>query len=277
MPINVCLNLLNQYKKITIEMKQFIFLKDYTEELHNNVRQKILTAYHSDKFDYDTDAVFSTNIERRDDLLQILLSHATPQEDYNAAIALYESFSNLTREQACYTPFWAYLTHVDFYPYMVKRYCNGNKPNETDIKINWWHSSIMRRGLSNLWWSVKQTIDNYNPTDKYHYTKYLFKHLDFRQRRIGSSTLFRHPEAVIGILKFLEENVHDYFEGRSNFIMMYFNKQATLRQLVIYNRNDFYNELMNIKDDIMKVQHRTEAADALNNQDSLSWDDNNDY
>ena len=76
---------------------------------------------------------------------------------------------------------------------------------------------------------------------------------------------------------FLEENIHDYFEGRSNFIMMYFNKQATLRQLAICDRNDFYNELMEIKPDIMKVQHRTEAADALNSQDDSNWEeeDNN--
>ncbi len=254
-------------------MKQQIFLKDYTEDLYKNIKQNHFSAYHADKFDYNEDATFSIEIERPDGLLDIMMENASPERDYNAAIALYEAFPNLTREQAYYAPFWAYLTHVDLYPYMVKRFCQGNTPSETDIRINWWHTNVMRRGLSNLWWSVKQTIDEDHPDDKYHYTKYFFKHLDFRQRRMGSSTLFRHHEAVIGILKFLEENIDEYFEGRSNFIMMYFNKQATLRQLAICDRNDFYNELMGIKEDILKVQHRTEAADVLISQDGNNWEE----
>lgn len=253
-------------------MIQKIFLKDYTDELRKKVNQNDMSAYHVDKFDYNEEATFSTLIERRDDLAEQMLKHVTPQGDYDAAIILFESFPDLTREQASYDPFWAYLTHVDLYSYMVKRFCNGQQPTESDIKINWWNSNLMRRGLSNLWWSVKQTIDETHPTDKYHYTKYYFQHLDFRQRRMGSSTLFRHHEAVIGILKFLEENIKEYFEGRSNFVMMYFNKQATLRQLAIYDRNDFYNELMGIKDDILKVKVRTEAASAVNSQ-NLSFDD----
>lgn len=257
-------------------MKQNIFRKEYTEELLKNVKQDAIEAYHKDHFEYNDEAVFSTNIERPDELLDVLLENAVPERDYEAAIALYEAFPDLSREQAYYAPFWAYLTHVDFYPYMVKRFCNGNAPTNQDIKNHWWHTNLMRRGLSNLWWSVHQTIDLMHGTDKYHYTKYFFKHIDFRQRRMGSSTLFRHKEAVIGILKYLEENITDYFEGRANFIMMYFNKQATLRLLAICDREDFYNELKGIHDDIIAVKHRTEAADAaeaVNSQDDEPWSD----
>ncbi len=253
-------------------MLQKIFYKDYTESLYDKVKVGDTGAYHQDRFDYDEAACFETDIERRDDLLDDMLQHASAQNDYEAAIALYEAFPNLNREQACYEPFWAYLTHVDLYPYMIRRFCQGNAPTIKDIRINWWYRSLMRKGLSNLWWSVCQTVDDEHPEDKYHYTKYLFKHLDFRQRRLGSSTLFRHKEAVIGILKFLEDHVGEYFEGRSNFIMMYFNKQATLRQLAMWDRDDFYNELLGIKDDILKVQHRTEAADVLTGQEEM-WDE----
>lgn len=253
-------------------MLQKIFNKDYTESLHANVKQDDTTAYRNDKFEFDQEASFETDIDRRDDLLAEMLRYATAQNDYEAAITLYEAFPNLNREQACYAPFWAYLSHVDLYPYMIQRFSQGQTPSPTDVKINWWHSNLMRRGLSNLWWSVCQTVDDEHPDDKYHYTKYLFKHIDFRQRRLGSSTLFRHRPAVIGILKFLEEHVDEYFEGRSNFIMMYFNKQATLRQLATWDSNDFYNELLSIKDDILKVQHRTEAADVLTSQDE-TWDE----
>lgn len=258
-------------------MEQYTFTKDYTDTLRNNVKNGDISAYGNEAFEYDQQQCFSTGITRRDDLLQQMLQYANAQNDYEAAIILYEAFPNLDRIQATYDPFWAYLSHVDLYPYMLKRFCKGKqKPSETDIKINWWHSSLMRRGLSNLWWSVKQSVDESHPTDKYHYTKELFKHLDFRQRRLGSSTLFRHKEAVIGILKYLEENVTDYFEGRSNFIIMYFNKQATMRQLSACDRDVFYNDLLQIKDDINAVKVRTEAADAvMRKEDDWNSEDEN--
>ena len=88
---------------------------------------------------------------------------------------------------------------------------------------------------------------------------------------MGSSVLFRHKEAVKGILKFLEENVKDYFEGSSNFIMMYFNKQATLKQLAACDRDYFYNELCRISSDIDKVKDRTEASGILLAKDDNGW------
>ena len=163
---------------------------------------------------------------------------------------------------------------------MIKRFCKDEKPTVENVKNHWWHSNIMRRGLSNLWWSVQQSI-NPNAEDKYYYTRILFKHLDFRQRRLGSSTLFRLPEAVKGILKFLEEHVTDYFEGRANFCIMYFNNQATIRQLNLLTEKDFYNELVGIRNLVLSVKDRTEAAKQLQREpvttaDSYDevWDDN---
>lgn len=248
-------------------MKQKMFLKDYTERLHGDVKNHDISAYRADGFEYDAECLFNSSVERPDDLLQQMMPYATSEGDFMAAKILFEAFPDLTREQAQYRPFWAYLSLVDLYPYMIKRFCNGEAPTETDILNHWWHSNLMRNGLSNLWWSVKQSGDPIHPSDKYHYTKYLFDRIDFRQRRMGSSTLFRHKEAVLGILQYLEDNVKDYFEGRSNFIMMYFNKQATLKQLAAWDRNDFYNELKSIESDIMKVKDRTEAAGMLSTQD----------
>ncbi len=248
-------------------MRQKTFFKEYTEELNRNVKSNDISAYHADKFDYDTTRIFNTQIDRREDMLELMMPYASPDGDFEAARILFETFPNLTREQAQYTPFWAYLSHVDLYPYMIKRFCNGNIPTEIDITNHWWKAGLMRNGISNLWWSVKQSIDETHPIDKYYYTKYLFDHIDFRQRRLGSSTLFRHKEAVIGILKYLDENIKEYFEGRANFIMMYFNKQATLKQLAVWDREDFYNELKSIEPDILNVKIREEAAKMLYAQD----------
>lgn len=256
-------------------MKQYIFQRDYVAELKKNVKDGNIAAYGKREFLYNKDAAFETQVERDDHLLEKIIQYTSPGDDYNAAIALYESFPNLNREQGCYEPFWAYLAHVDLYPYMIKRFCGDKAPTLTDVKIHWWYSNLMRRGLSNLWWSVKQSIieEETEPEKRYHYTEYLFKRMDFRQRRLGSSTLFRHKEAVIGILDYLMENVQEHFEGRSNFIMMYFNKQATLKQLSSCDRKYFYDELCSISEDIMSVKDRTEASDVLGLQDDDSWDE----
>lgn len=275
MQISECLDPLKKsyQQQISYMTQQYIFQKDYTEDLHSKVKNGDSSSYHANTFDYNQDASFPIELNRRDDLLAEMLKYTSPQQDYEAAIILFEAFPNLNRIQASYSPFWVYLAHVDLYPYMVNRFCNGNKPSERDIKNHWWNSNLMRRGLSNLWWSVKQTIDESHPTNKYHYTKYFFKHLDFRQRRMGTSTLFRQKEVVLGILRFLEENITDYFEGRANYIIMYYNKQATLRELSVCSRDDIYNELMEIKSDILQVKKRTEVADALGNKEDYAWDD----
>ena len=46
-------------------------------------------------------------------------------------------------------------------------------------------------------------------------TKVLFSRAEFRVRRLGSSTLMRHKEAVLGILQFIKDNedfMDEYFE-----------------------------------------------------------------
>lgn len=250
-------------------MLQYIFQKDYVAELKKAVQDGNISAYKKDAFEYNKDAAFPGNVERDDALLKKMLQYTKPSDDYQAAKILYEAFPNLNREQASYDPFWAYLAHVDLYPYMIQRFCNGEAPTIADINNHWWISSLMRHGLANLWWSIKQSIleEEADPCKKYHYTEYLFKRADFRQRRLGSSTLFRHKEAVIGILKYLEENVTDHFEGRANFVIMYFNKQATLKQLAACDRQYFYEELCRIKEDINSVKVREEVSDKLNLQD----------
>ena len=55
--------------------------------------------------------------------------------------------------------------------------------------------------------------------------------------------------------------------------MMYFNKQATLKQLAACDRDYFYNELCSISSDIDKVKDRTEASGVLRAKDEDDWDE----
>ena len=54
---------------------------------------------------------------------------------------------------------------------------------------------------------------------------------------------------------------------------MYFNKQATLKQLAACDRQYFYDELCRIKDDINSVKERTQAYDVLSLQDENDEDE----
>ena len=54
-------------------MKQLIFRKDYVEVLSKKIKNNDTEAYKIDKFEYNEDATFATDIERRDDLLDVML------------------------------------------------------------------------------------------------------------------------------------------------------------------------------------------------------------
>ena len=66
-------------------MEQLIFQKDYVAELKKSVKEGKIESYGPNEFIYNKDAAFSININRDDALLENMLKHATPGEDYGAA------------------------------------------------------------------------------------------------------------------------------------------------------------------------------------------------
>ncbi|MBS1579110.1 MAG: hypothetical protein JST29_05670 [Bacteroidetes bacterium] len=232
--------------------KQSIFKEKYVQTLKNvNVE-----FYKSNTFVYDKKQVLMLpNVEQTFGLLDKLLQNVN--DDCGNAIQIYEAFQKLEPIQASDGRLWVYLSHVDLYLYMVKRWNavhdNTAKGGKEYILEHWFlsssaQSSLMRHALAGLWWSVYLSVDE-SKSDKYELTKILFRQLDFPTRTLGTYKLGRHKEAVIGILEFIKENEQLFkskFEDKTRFITKHLNVVGGVKPISYYDRNFFKSELQKI-------------------------------
>ena len=245
---------------------QKVFIEPYVEVLKGSIMPE---KYAASSFDYDASKIRClANVREPEDLLDRM----NPDNDLESAIALYEAFKNLTPLAASKVELWTYLSHVDLFSYMQKRFPKV-KDGTADVKYiqeRWFRNSqgIIRSSLSGLWWSVYCSIDE-NREDKYELTRILFSNNSIRTHYFGQSTIFRLREAMIGILEFLVENpdiseVH--FNSRCIYIAQYFNRLGAVKQLAYMDRNFFKDELMKKKSVLLTV---TSKAQVLGKQGSL--------
>ena len=245
---------------------QKVFKESYIERLRSNI---VPECYAGDSFDYDdTQIRYLANVEHPEGLLEKM----NPDNDLESAIALYEAYPTLTPLSASKIELWVYLTHVDLFNYVQNRWPNvlNRTADAKYIQEHWFRSSdgIIRTTLANLWWCVWGSVDE-SRDDKYELTRMLFRHEEVRTRNFGASTLFRHREAIIGILEFLVENpdvssVH--FIGRCIYITRYFNRLGAVKQLAYMDRDFFKNELMKKKSVLLSITSRDQV---LNNRDFI--------
>lgn len=251
-----------------------IFKPQYAEQLKKEAADGIeLQRYGESTFPIDEQRLQPLNGFKSIGEMASSLS-PRPEDDIDSAKKIYKALNMLSPLHASYNVFWESLSHMDLFSYVQKRWPKVQEAGFNDkqyILDHWFVTKRpMRHALASLWWSVYQTIDEDNPSNPYYLTEYLFKHFDFRTRRLGASTLFRYKPAVQGILRFMyecDELNANYFEGRANYIVMYFNQMGAVRQLASLPQEFFYNELKRIKDDVLKIQSREEVAGALQDLD----------
>lgn len=227
-------------------MIQKIFSETYAEKLKNDVN---VDLYKTNRFIYDsTFEEIVPGLIFPDNLLNKMM---IASNDYEAGVTLYEAYKDLSPLEASYEPFWIYLAHVNLFSYMRNRFPKVKEPefnNKQYVLDHWFFDrGRVRQQLAGLYWSVRNTIDdNVDGKEKYKYTKFLFQHMDFRTRRLASSSLFRHKEMTIGILKFMMDNddlFGLFFEGKANYCIMHLNQLGAIRQLSALDRNFVYEEL----------------------------------
>jgi hypothetical protein len=232
--------------------KQQIFKEKYLL----NMKDEIDTdKYRSNEFIFDRKQTFMMpNITKPEGLL----SRLNHQNDFESAVQIFEAFKKLEPIQASDERFWAYLSHVDLYPYMIKRWGVLNKGITTDVKdyiIEHWflssnaQSGLLRNALAGLWWAVYLSVDESRLEKKYELTEVLFRQLDFPTRTLGTYKLGRHKEAVIGILEFIKENEKLFstgFEKKTRFVTKHINQIGGVKPISYYDRSFFKNELQKI-------------------------------
>jgi hypothetical protein len=239
--------------------KQQIFKEKYLLKLKEEIN---VDQYRSNEFVYDKkQTLMMPNIIKPEGLLDNL-NH---ENDCETAIAIYEAFKNLEPIQASDERLWVYLSHVDLYPYMIKRWDavhKGTAKNFVDyIDEHWFlkssaQSNLMRHALAGFWWAVYLSVDENREDKKYELTKILFRQLDFPTRTLGTYKLGRHKEAVIGILEFIQDNEKLFtknFEDKVRYITKHLNLIGGVKPIAYYDRSFFKNELQKISAKIMSI------------------------
>ena len=229
---------------------QPVFKRGYIDYLKNNIKPE---AYLKDHFEYDRSQVVRLyGINQPEGLIERL--DPSPEGDLQSAIAIYEAYKDITPLFAQQDDLWVYLTHVDLFEYVKKRW-----PIKTDkdvslvsqcvfIADHWFRHSkhLFRTSIAGLWWYIKLTID-IERENKYELTTILFKNQEFRTNSFGELPLIRHREAMIGILEFLAENPSLFdngFNAKARYIRHLFNIIGASKNLSSLSR-DFFKAVLN--------------------------------
>lgn len=239
---------------------QKVFTQAYTEELRTHIDP---SNYLGDEFTYDTSQVKTLmHVSHPESLAEYMVEHV--DSDFECAVALYEAYKGISPVFAQEERLWVYLSHVDLYPYLKKRWPlpedETKLPNY--IRDHWFKApySVVRSALMGMWWSVYLSLDP-DREDPYELTRILFSNYSLRVVYFGASRLFQYREAALGILQFFKENpeIMDFMEARVRAISRYFSLLGGVKHLYFMDRNYFLNECNHIKPGLLTIFTREQV------------------
>lgn len=220
---------------------QRTFSKEYTSIIKQSLKDGGLNRYMSDEYTVNDP---NSCIYRLQGVEHNYVELNADKSDLDNAVIFYEANKGIPPFIAAEEAFWAYLTHVEYFDFVKKRWkINHDTTKETILKRFFYSGSNMDNTLARLWWAAHLTVDE-SLEDKYQYTRVLLQegNSDLLQN-LSKSKLFRHKEAVIGILKFFSEyKDRSDFSKINRYIIQRFNRIGGVRQLVYMKRDYFYNE-----------------------------------
>lgn len=238
---------------------QKVFNRAYAEKLRNDIE---IPNYLKEEFPFDkTQVRMLANVYKPEGLLEKL--DPDPKNDLQTAIEIYKAYRNIHPLLASMPDLWTYLTHVDLFPYVQRRWPINTEKEENKIKkyiTNHWHrhsTHFLRTTFAGFWWNAYLTEDP-EREDPFELTKVMYDcGQDWRIMRFGELSLIRRKEAMIGVLEFLKENpdvMNNYFAARGQYISRYFNMLGGVVQLSYLDRNYFKEKLESIKDQILQIR-----------------------
>ena len=147
---------------------QKTFKESYMKTLRDAVKSGVaIPLYGNDVFEVDTTQVKRlANVYAPEGLAEKL--EVDWESDFKSAIHIYEAFENISPLLASNEAFWAYLTHVDLFSYVQKRW---PKVKDNDCSIDYildhWFlgaNGLLRNAIASMWWSVYNTDDEERET-----------------------------------------------------------------------------------------------------------------
>ena len=241
---------------------QRTFSDSYVTNLKNDVKTGVsIEKYSADEFDIDTTKLkYVANVYTPTDLLENMMAS---QNDFEAAVILYEAYKDIPLVLASNEAFWTYLCHTEPFEYCKKRYPVDDAKNKTSHILDHWFfgNGYNRNTLAQLWWGEQETFDEKCIDNPYHLTEIFFRNYSFRV--IWFTKMLRTKQGLLGILDFLEENqdiMEESFEHRGFFIAKYFNRLGGTKQISFLPREFFKKELESIKGTILAIKSRNDVS-----------------
>lgn len=226
---------------------QKVFTPEYILKLKNGIDP---LNYSNPSFSYDESQTRTlVGVQHTDNLIDLL--DPSNNGDLKTAIAIYEAFENLNPVFAIQDDLWVYLTHVDLFDYVRKRweipFDDTREAQINHIEHHWFRDKFqfMRTTFAGFWWNVHLTVSP-ELSDKYELTRYLFKNTEFRTSSFGELPLIRHEAAMKGILEFVRDNEQMFdsgFNAKARYIRHLFDILGGYKNLACLPKEFFYNTL----------------------------------
>jgi hypothetical protein len=198
-------------------MEIHVLRESFVDRLRNSIRDNVR------KYKYDESWVeefanggsweFNSHLKPEEEL-KLLNPSNNDLKDLENSIRLYKALSFLTPVQARDPRLWTRLAHVEFWPYMrkrweVERYGSDIPKVERFILSRYFvgqnqSRSLLRNGIARLWWygRITHDPDRKNP---FELTGVLLDQLDITQQ-ILERNLGRSRHVTTGFLEFLSRH-----------------------------------------------------------------------
>ncbi|QAA80881.1 hypothetical protein EI546_03665 [Aequorivita sp. H23M31] len=204
-------------KRITIES---------LTQLRKSFRENIQAILDGHEFDM-------TSIEVRDVQYPSISQHTLtsfyhqfetePKNEFELAKILYESLP-LDPQMASDNLYWVYFNLKYFFSYIKRRWIEHKDEDDEGklserferffLALKPSQNNLIKSPIAGLWWSVHLTINDDNPSDKYHYTKIFLSDRNLRDKNVGTYQFIRHQPTIFALLDFYNENKDASRDGK---------------------------------------------------------------
>lgn len=168
-------------------------------------------------------------------------------DDFDNAVKFFSAYKSLSPIVASQESFWAYLTHVEYFDYVKKRWQIMDSTSVASIIDHFFITNMLkiaRNGLARLWWPVFLTNDEFH-SDPYHLTKIFFTNTEVVQE-MSESQFFTCKPLTQGILEFFEEHKEiNLTKAAIDKVMSYYNKLGGVRQIAFEDKEFFKRTIEN--------------------------------
>ena len=194
--------------------------------------------------------------------IKLMMPEGKDYYDFENACIIHRELK-LTVTQATDVRLWAYLSHIQFWNYMRKRFPVG-KGDDTEkqkryILDHWFVNglnprNLSRHGISLLWWGAHLTYSNERGYDL---TKEFFSMLDYT-RTIMPGSLGRSENFRLALLEFVVDNKQEVFsqyrENKIRVLMRKLNYLAGYRMLASLEKEGIKSLLLGYKEELKQVK-----------------------